>query len=156
MNLFDINRRTAILATLLVSWLSLGVIHTGLAGGGEWDGGDCNCGEPSYGKQNSGGLGCNCDCEPKAKKQARRDTGIWVPTEPTTPQPIDQVDEPTPAPPADPFVITTVKVERNKWPKIYVEATEGASMEATWDCNGWRQNTNPKVYPGDLINICGF
>ena len=49
-----------------------------------------------------------------------------------------------------------VVIERGTWPRMYVEATSGADMIATYRCNGWREGTNPRVFPGDRIDVCGW
>ena len=55
-------------------------------------------------------------------------------------------------------VLRQVKIPQGSWPRQYVDgrhATNGADLEATYQCNGWTWGTNPKVKRGETVQICG-
>jgi len=57
-----------------------------------------------------------------------------------------------------PITIVAVEIEAGKWVDYYVQqyTDRGADLAATLQCNGWSPNTNPRVQPGQRINICGW
>lgn len=52
-------------------------------------------------------------------------------------------------------VLKTTIIKQGEHVKLHVEKTNGATIEATLRCNKWKPDTNPIVYPGDKIKICG-
>lgn len=114
-----------------------------------------------------GGGGCDCNCD-WGDETPSGNTG-WV-----EPETAPQITAPQPEPPQDavsgpvervvdpnlptpaPRVIKEQTIARGRWPEWYVRRTPGATLNATWDCNGWRRGTNPVIQPGTVVKICGW